>query len=184
MAADPVGPATFAAKPAGRAKKRAPARKPKAGKPAAKRPARSKAKPAKRPAPPEAEESQEQTEPLLLEPIPDDAVVKCLLPLLGVDGLAQLMASSKTICERLGAVGTRKLLVLLPRPPARRRQHPHIAPPVAVNRRRAAKVQWVAREGALERVALQHIAQLVLSRPIQRDRQRAMLLAVLQKDQH
>jgi hypothetical protein len=103
-AAKPAGKVT---KPAARrAKKRAPARKPKAGKPAAKRPARSKAKPAKRPAPPKAEESQEQTEPLLLEPIPDDAVVKYVLLLLGLDGLVQLMASSKTICERLGAVGT------------------------------------------------------------------------------
>jgi hypothetical protein len=98
-------PSRRPAKPARRAEKPA-ARKPKAGKPAAKRPARSKAKPAKRPAPPKAEESQEQTEPLLLAPIPDDVFVKHVLPLLGVDGLVQLMAGAKTICARLGAVGT------------------------------------------------------------------------------
>jgi len=86
-------PPAKAAKPARRAKKQAPARK--AAKPAA-----------KRPAPPEADESQEQTEPLLLEPIPDDAVVKHVVPLLEVDGLVQLMACAKTICARLGAAGT------------------------------------------------------------------------------
>ncbi len=102
-AAKPAGKVTT--KPARHAKKPA-ARKPKAGKPAAKRPARSKAKPAKRPAPPEAEESQKQMEPLLLAPIPDDVVVKYLLPLLGVDGLVQLMACAKATHTRLGAVGT------------------------------------------------------------------------------
>ena len=91
-------PKAKVAKPARRAKKQAqsPARKPKAA-----------AKPAaNRPAPPEAEESQEQTEPLLLEPIPDDAVVKYVVPLLEVDALVQLMACAKTLHTRLGAAGT------------------------------------------------------------------------------
>ena len=96
--------AAKAAKPARRAKKQAPARKPKAPKPAAKRPARPKAKPAKRPAPPEAE--SQKSEPLLLAPIPDDAVVKYVVPLLEVDGLVQLMACAKTLRTRLGAAGT------------------------------------------------------------------------------
>ena len=79
------------AKPVRRAKKQASARKkPGAGKPAA---------------PPEAEESQKQ-EPLLLAPIPDDVVVKHVVPLLEVDALVQLMACTKTLHTRLGAAGT------------------------------------------------------------------------------
>ena len=83
-------------------------------KPKAKPSAKPARRPAKRAARPKAKsqkvESQEpapaRAQSLLLTPIPDDAVVKHVVPLLEVDGLVRLMASSKTICERLGAVGT------------------------------------------------------------------------------
>ena len=84
--------------------------KPKAAKPSAKRARR----PAKRAARPKAKsqkvESQEpapaRAQPLLLAPIPDDVVVKYVVPLLEVDGLVQLTACAKTLHTRLGSVGT------------------------------------------------------------------------------
>ncbi len=72
----------------------------------AKKPAARKAKAGKIAAPPEAEETQEQMEPLLLAPIPDDVVAKYVVPLLGVDGLVRLMACAKTMRTRLGDTGT------------------------------------------------------------------------------
>ena len=73
-------------------------------KPKAKPSAKPARRPAKRAARSKAKSQKQQA--LLLAPIPDDVVTKYVVPLLGVDGLAQLMACAKATHTCLGAVGT------------------------------------------------------------------------------